>query len=152
MRMHSRDEFQTWLAGDLEVRDELYDLMGGDPGVELDSLDGLEAFVLRRWPTIEAALTLEQRGVLDAAARHVGLVMILNIDGAVWDLALDDADAFYRLPIVRFENGDHDCPLSLVTAALDRRTGDYVHDVVGGYAEAFNEPDAGSPPGAPASR
>ena len=44
MRMHSRQEFQTWLAQDLDVRDELYALMGG----ELDS-------TCRRWTSWNAS-------------------------------------------------------------------------------------------------
>ena len=142
MRLHSRPEFETWLANDLEVRDELAELMGGDPGIGLESLDTLEAFGLRRWPSPEDALRLDQRGVLDAAARHVGLVMILGIDGAAWDIDLtDEDDAYYRLPVVRIAGGPAECPLSLVTASLDRRTGHYLRTVVQKLAETWNEPD-----------
>ena len=49
MRLHSREEFQTWLAHDVERRDELAALMGGDPGIGAESLDTLEAFLLRRY-------------------------------------------------------------------------------------------------------
>lgn len=132
--LHSREEFQVWLARDLEVRDELYELVGAElpPGPE--SLDALEAFLLRRYPGPAAAVTLEQRGVTDAAARHVGLVFVLNIDDAVWDIETDDdGRLFYRLPVIRFGDGEEDCPLTMVTAALDRRTGTYLRDVFGSY-------------------
>lgn len=141
MRLHSRQEFQTWLANDLEVRDELAELMGGDPGTGFASLDTLEAFLLRRYQAPEDALRLDQRGVLDAAARHVGLVMILGIDGAAWKINLtDDDDVYYRLPVVQIADGPAECPLSLVTAALDRRTGDYLRTVGQNLAEEYNEP------------
>ena len=51
MRLHSREEFQTWLANDLEVRNELYALMGGELGTDEASLDTLEAFLLGRYKT-----------------------------------------------------------------------------------------------------
>jgi hypothetical protein len=144
LRLHSQAEFQTWLARDLEVRDELAELMGADPGIDLASLDAVEAFLLRRYAGPDDILRLDRRGVLDAAARHVGLVMVLGIDGASWEIDLTDpSDAYYRLPVVELPDGSVECPLSLVTAALDRRTGDYLHTVVGQLADAANEPEDG---------
>src|SRR4051794_26442298 len=70
-RMHSRDEFQTWLALDLEVREELYAMMGRELDVDVASLDALEEFLLKRYQTAEAITALDQRGVADAAARLV---------------------------------------------------------------------------------
>lgn len=142
MRVHSREAFEAWLAGDLEAREELYELIGADPGVGVDSLDKVEAFLLRRYDGPEAALRLDERGVLDAAARHVGLVMVLGIDDATWDIDLTDADdVYYRLPVVRIADGAVECPLSLGTAALDRRTGDYLRTVVQNLADMYNQPD-----------
>jgi hypothetical protein len=138
MRLHSYEEFQTWLANDLEVRDELEALIGLDLGLDVHSLDTLESFLLGRYGDPDEALRLDQRNVLDAAARHIGLVMVLGIDGARWDLVLDDErDVYYRLPIVRLPDGAEECPVSLATAALDRRTGEYVREVVEGYIEDY---------------
>ena len=146
MRMHSPEEFQTWLAHDVEVRDELAGLMEGDLGIGIASLDRLEAFLLDRYDDPDEALQLDQRAVLDAAARHVGLVMVLGIDGATWDIDLtDEDDAYYRLPVVRIADGPTECPLSLVTAALDRRTGDYLQTVVRHLADTYNEPEDDEP-------
>ncbi|MET9019910.1 hypothetical protein ABZV93_08010 [Actinopolymorpha sp. NPDC004070] len=142
MRMHSREEFQTWLAQDLDVREELYALMGGELDVDLASLDELERFLLDRYPDPDAILALDQRGVADAAARHVGRVITLNVDDAVWDIDLDDErTAFYRLPVVRMADGYEDCPLALVTTALDRRTGTFLREHVEKLAEDYNEPE-----------
>lgn len=139
MRLHSREEFQTWLANDIEVRDELAAMIGVELGIDVMSLDTLEAFLLGRYRELDDALRLDQRGVLDAAARHIGLVMLLNVDGAEWDIELDDEDnAYYRLPIVRIDDGAEECPLALATAALDRRTGDYLRTVVENYEAEFN--------------
>ena len=141
MRLHSRAEFETWLANDLEVRDELATLVGTDPGITVESLDELEEFLLRRYDSPGQALTLNERSVLDAAARQLGLVIILGIDDTAWDIDLTDPDdAYYRLPIVVIDDGPVECPLSLVTAALDRRTGDYLRKVVQNLADAYSSP------------
>lgn len=138
-RMHSREEFQTWLALDLDVREEFYALMGGDPGVEVDSLDPLEAWLLDRFATGEDALRLDQRGVTDAAARHVGRVLVLNVDDAVWEIDLDDENSlYYRLPVVRFADGTEECPLTMVTTCLDRREGTFLRELTEVYQEDYN--------------
>ena len=71
MRRHSREEFQTWLAKDEEVRDELERMVGAEFGIDESSLDSLEAFLLARYRHPDEALQLNERGVLDAAARHI---------------------------------------------------------------------------------
>lgn len=135
-KFHSREDFQIWLASDVEVRDELYAMMPSDPGRDMASLDAVEAFLLERFPNPDAALSLEHRAVLDAVARHIGLVMVLALGEASWDIDLDDPDnAYYRLPIVRMEDGSEECPLSMATAALDRRQPGYLRGVAESYEE-----------------
>lgn len=139
MRLHSYDEFQTWLARDLEVRDELDAMIGEPLGIALESLDVLEAFLLARFRSSDESLTLDQRNVIDAAARHIGLVMILNVDGAEWSIDLENTGGLYhRLPIIRLADGTVECPLSMATACLQRRRGDYLRSIVENYAEAYN--------------
>jgi hypothetical protein len=140
MRMHSNMEFQTWLANDLEVRDELAEMVGAELSTDITSLDTLEAFLLKRYPDPDAILRLNERAVLDASARHVGLIMLLHIDGAEWTIDLEDEDnVYYRLPIIRFSDGAEECPLTMVTASLDRRTGHYLRTVVEAFEEQYNE-------------
>jgi hypothetical protein len=139
MRLHSSEAFQIWLVSELEVREELYAMMGADPGLDEASLDAVEAFLLARYASPDDALRLDQRNVLDAAARHIGLVMVLNIDGAEWQIDLDNKDSvYYRLPIIRFSDGVEECPLSMATAALDRRTSEFLRTVVTSYQEDYN--------------
>ena len=134
-RLHSYEEFQVWLARNEDVREELEDLIG----VDEHSLDTLEAFLLGRYRTPEEALRLDERNVLDGAARHIGLVFVLNVDGAEWGINLDDPDrAYWALPIVRFADGDEACPYALAFTALDRRTGDFLREVLEAYEEQYN--------------
>ena len=143
MQMHSRDEFQTWLALDLEVRDELYAMMGTELSVDVASLDELEAWLLSRYDGLEAILTLDQRGIADAAARHVGLVLVLNIDDAVWDIDLDnEKSVYYRLPVVRMRSGLEACPVTMVTTSLHRRTGTFLRSVAEALMEEYNQDES----------
>jgi hypothetical protein len=140
--MRSLEEFQVWLANEVEVRDELEALIGSELGLDEGSLDTLEAYLLHRYARPEDALRPDERDVLDAAARHVGLVILLNVDGTKWDIDLDDENAlYYRLPVIRFSDGTADCPLSLTTASLDRRTGNYLRTVVENCEELYNTAD-----------
>src|SRR6266481_645595 len=138
MRLHSPQEFQSWLAKDVEVRDELARMIGEELGIDEESLDVLEAFLLRRYPNPAEALELSERGVLDAAARHIGLVMLLSIDGASWAIDFEDEkNIYYRLPIIRFPDGAEECPLTMATAALNRRIGEYLRTVVENYEQEY---------------
>lgn len=131
----TREDFQVWLASDVEARDELYALMPGDPGRDIDSLDAVEAFLLARYRGPDEALKPSEHAVLDGVARHIGLVMVLCLGEASWSIDLDDPDnAYYRLPLVRLEDGAEECPLSLATAALDRRQPGWLRGVVESYA------------------
>jgi hypothetical protein len=134
-RQRTRAEFELWLANEVEVREELEQLMGTTLEFDFDSLDVVESFLLERYPTLEAALKLDARPVLDAAARHVGLVMVLNLEGAHWELQLEPDAMYLGLPIIRLADGAEECPLSMTTAALDRRSGSYLHGVVEAYAD-----------------
>ena len=141
MRLHTYQELQTFVATAQEVREELEQLVGRELGVDFASLDVLEAFLLGRYPTVEAGLTLDQRGVLDAAARQVGLVLILGIQGARWDINLENGkDVYYRLPVVALPDGSVECPISMVTAALDRRTGSYLSAIAEALAQDCDAP------------
>jgi hypothetical protein len=139
MSLHSYQEFQAWLANDLEVRDELEAMIGTDLGIDTMSLDKLESFLLNRYRTPDEALRLNERGVIDAAARHIGLVMLLNVDGALWAIDLENEDnVYYQLPIIKLPDGAEECPLTLATATLDRRTGEYLRTAVENYEEEYN--------------
>ncbi|MGN6111290.1 MAG: hypothetical protein ACTHU0_39695 [Kofleriaceae bacterium] len=139
MKLHSWEEFQIWLASDVEARDELAATMKAKLGVGIESLDAVEKFLVGRYKTIAQALKSDQRDVLDGVARHIGLVFLLNVDGAEWGIDLEDDDnVYYQLPIIRIADGPEECPLSMATTCIDRRTGSFLRDVVQSYADDYN--------------
>lgn len=135
MRLLNRDEFQLWLFRDEDVRTALDDLIGTTLDSDADSLDVIEEFILARFPDSASMLNLEGQAIADAVARHIGLVYVLNIDGARWDLELNEDSAYYLLPVIVFTDGEVDCPLTMATAACTRRTGDFLGDLFENIAE-----------------
>jgi hypothetical protein len=141
LRMHSREELQSWVAQIEDRIEELEALVKRPLAPDLDSLDVLEAFLVKRYKKVEHALVLTERAVVSAAAGFVGLVLILATDDARWALNLEDAKfVYYRMPVVRFHTGDEECPASIVTASLVRRTGHFMRDVVGNWIEQMEPP------------
>ncbi|MEO8705633.1 MAG: hypothetical protein ABI867_36720, partial [Kofleriaceae bacterium] len=60
MMMHSRAELDTWIATIDDRREELEALMQRELGCDSKTLDVIEAFLLQRYPSIDAALALDQ--------------------------------------------------------------------------------------------
>jgi hypothetical protein len=142
MQLHSQVEFQTWLAREVEVREELAALIGRELELTPESLDVVEAYLLEHYAAPKDLLALPARSVLDAAARQIGLVYVLNVDGAEWAINLDDPDdMYYRLPIIRLADGAAVCPLTLATACLERRTGEFLRGRVEAAQELYNDAD-----------
>jgi hypothetical protein len=142
--LHSNDELQTWVARIEDVCEELDELMieaGEKPlTVDLASLDRVERFLLERYPTLDAALTLHERGVVDAASRHVGRFIQVATNGSKWALNLDDPDeVHYRLPVVQFNDGTNESPLTMITTSLSRRTGTFMRGLAKVIIEDYGE-------------
>jgi hypothetical protein len=74
--------------------------------------------------------------LLDRLACYVGETLRKKM-GGIWTLECGDTDdAFYGLPVVRREGKAPDCPLTIVTAALDRRRGDYMQTILQNMLES----------------
>jgi hypothetical protein len=96
----------------------------------LDSIDLLEAWLLEKYPSYQAAITPEEYPVMDAASVYIGETFRDFLEGD-WIVELEDADdPFQGMPaIVDFDSAqvpDIIYPVSWLTAALDRRTGNFV--------------------------
>lgn len=124
MTINQRDLFEYWL---IHMDDALETFKASLPpplalclDLSIDSLDPLEQHYLTEFSSTDDALRQVARTAVDGYARYVGEVLrtLLNTK---WDLCLaGPKHAFYGLPTIK----DHQlCPLALVTAAADRRTG-----------------------------
>jgi len=129
--MNFEEQFQDWLA---HMDDALEEFLARLPIEVRERLDGspaslgaLEAWLLKRYPTMDAILEAEEASHLDGTARYVGEVFRKALGGH-WRLRLDDPKyAFYGIPELWFlEKKDTPlAPPALVTASLDRRTGKF---------------------------
>ena len=138
IKMLSEEQFQDWLAHMDEalarflarLPAEVTDRLDGSP----DSLGALEAWLLERYPTMVSILADEERLHLDGAARYVGEVFRKELGGH-WRIRLNDPKyAFHGIPELWFleEKDTPVAPITLVTASLDRRTGEYISLVFNG--------------------
>jgi hypothetical protein len=131
-----RDDFEEWLMDMDDAIDRFLDQVPANIRAQLDfspaSLDVLEAWLLQRYPSVDALLSEREKDILDGAARYVGQTFREQLGGH-WDIVLDDPqDANYRLPILTGFKGEYSTqsPVTLVTAATDRRTGSYLCTVL----------------------
>jgi hypothetical protein len=128
------DLFEHWLA---HMDDALAEFLARvPPGLKaaLDfgpaSLDRLEAFLLERYPSVQA-IKADPEPYLDGAARYVGEVFRRHIGGR-WRMRMDDPKYVYAgLPELTFSASKDTpvCPITLVSASLDRRTGVFISGV-----------------------
>lgn len=136
--VNSEEQFQYWLAHMDDALDEFLsrlpmevrDRLDGSP----ESLGALEAWLLEKYPTIDAIMSDDEMPNLDGAARYVGEVF-RKVLGGRWRIRLDDPKYVYHgLPELSFlEKKDTPiAPITVVTTSLDRRTGKFLSLVFNG--------------------
>ena len=150
-KMISHEQFQDWLA---HMDDALEAFLARLPAEMRERLDGspeslgvLEAWLLERYPTIDAILEDEEASHLDGAARYVGEVFRRMLGGH-WRLRLNNPKyVYYGIPEFWFLE-KKDTPIAslpLVTSSLDRRTGKHLLLVFNGAKECIERNRAQQP-------
>ncbi len=132
-----RDQFEYWLASLDEMLQEFFSTIHEEYRKQLDlspaSLDTLEGIILQRYADAKAMLDPNESSFVNGLACYIGETFRKAIGGR-WTIRLDDAKfAFYGLPIIADAGKDRktvECPLTLATAAADRRTGKYLRTVL----------------------
>jgi hypothetical protein len=137
MKVHADEElFQSWLAHmddaidafKMTVPEPIRVQLNGSPA----SLDVLEGWLLSRYSTIAESKKAAESHVMDGASRYAGEIFRVGT-GSKWALEVRDPKALYfKLPILRGGKFDRmpECPMSLVSASLDRRTGHYLSSIL----------------------
>jgi hypothetical protein len=131
-----REDFEEWLAVMQTELDRFLDRLPAATAEALDespaSLDVLEAWLIERYPSTEALVEGSEAEILDGAARYVGETFLGQLGGR-WSISADDpTDANYKLPIITGFRGEFSqlSPVTMVTAAADRRTGTYLSTIL----------------------
>ncbi|WP_077035675.1 hypothetical protein [Pelomonas sp. KK5] len=135
------DQFQAWL---MDMGDAIERLMNSLPAeisrkmdFTAESLSPVEHFCLARYPSATEAKELSEAKTIDSIARYVGQVFRKNLGGKWFIDFSDPKNAFYGLPQLSGMTGQDTqiCPLSLVIASLDRRTGKFLRTVYESHLE-----------------
>lgn len=133
-RLTTAEEFDAWQAAIPLKLVQLNTLVPSDLREKLDysleSIDVLEAWLLEKYATYQQAITPEEYPVLDAAGVYIGETFQDLLEGE-WIVELEDADdPFQGMPgIIDFDSAqvpDIIYPVSWLTAALDRRNGNFI--------------------------
>lgn len=129
--MVTKDDFECWVMQMDEAIDEFAndtlpaDLANG-LDYSLESLDSLEMWLLDVYPDIPSVLQDSEKTVVDGASRYVGEVFRKQL-GGIWSIDLvNPKNVYFNIPVVEMKGLWRECPASLVTAAVDRRTGCYI--------------------------
>ncbi|MBS3187095.1 hypothetical protein N8H41_08885 [Pseudomonas vlassakiae] len=126
------DLFEYWLMDMNDAIDRfLHSFPTGDReqfDYSIASLDYLEAWLLRRYENFDALKPKDQAAIIDGAARYVGQVFRRHLGGKWFMNDQDKQDMFCGRPQLVEMKGQFAqiSPLSMVTAAVDRRTGVYI--------------------------
>jgi hypothetical protein len=129
------DQFQVWLMDMSDAIERFQQSLPNELRGRLDyspeSLDVLEGFALTKYPSPEDAKKPSEAAAVDGMARYVGEVFIKRLGGRWMIDHSNPKNAFYGLPQLSGMAGQQVqlCPLTLVTASLDRRTGSFIRQV-----------------------
>lgn len=141
MSESKRDLFEYWLTDMSESIERSLNSMPPDVSGKMDytpeSLDILEKHIIEIFDSPKCALEESEADFVDGIARYVGQVFRKCLGGK-WDIELDDpSNVFFNVPqLVGMKNQDTQIsPLTLVTASLDRRRGNYIRTVLEAHLE-----------------
>jgi hypothetical protein len=135
----TREDFNYWVA---DMDDALARFSATLPPAVRDkldyspaSLDVLEKWLLENYDTPQQLIAPGQTVNLDGAARYIGETYRKTL-GGYWDIELKNPkDVYFGVPIITgFEaKPTPAAPLYMATAAMDRRTGNYIRTALENY-------------------
>ena len=134
--------FKCWLKDIPNILDSFISRMPKEIAEKLDfsmeSLDIVEKYLLDKYENNKQIMFEEPFYILDGYAVYVGETFLRVIDNPIihWKLELNEEDVYYNLPILEGRT-TLDCPLTIVTASLDRRTGKFCSSLLSVFLEMY---------------
>jgi hypothetical protein len=134
----TRDDFEQWL---FEMDDRLDKFIGIVPrnasmkmDYSVESLSLLENWLLTKYRSVNEILKESEKQILDMVARYVGETLRKNL-GGIWTIDLNnETSVYYQMPVIEKQGCWTECPVTLVTASTDRRSGSYMAGVLNSIA------------------
>jgi len=144
------DQFQLWLLDMSDAIERFRQTLPPNLAARLnfssESLSDVEAHALAKYPTVGDIKQPSEAAVVDGMARYVGEVFRRHLGGK-WVIDFTSkTNAFYGLPQLAGMAGQktQTCPLTLVTASVDRRTGKFMRTVFDNCMRNANEARQGT--------
>ena len=144
---YTKDNFDDWIFFLSDKMDYFTGEFAREQGLALDyspeSLDALENWLLGKYEkSMDLVEDKEPYGhdyrLADLCGIYVGEVYRRQL-GGTWYMILDQPkNAYYKLPSLRYETRTgpyYICPVTLGTACIQRKRGDYMRWVLGNYIE-----------------
>ena len=136
--------FKCWLKDIPNILDGFISRMPKEVAEKLDfsmeSLDIVEKYLLDKYENNKQIMFEEPFYILDGYAVYVGETfrkIIASHDPHIcWQLMLEEDNVYYSLPILDGYN-IIDCPLTTITASLDRRTGKFCSSLLSVFLEMY---------------
>ena len=134
--------FKCWLKDIPNILDGFISRMPKEIAEKLDfsmeSLDIVEKYLLDKYENNKQIMFEEPFYILDGYAVYVGETFRKVIDNPIirWELELNEEDVYYNLPILKGRT-TLDCPITIVTASLDRRTGKFCSSLLSVFLEMY---------------
>jgi len=129
------DRFQCWLIDMSDAIERFQRTLPVSLSRQLDlspdSLGIIESIGLQKYASVEQAKQSSEAQYVDGMARYVGQVFRKRLGGR-WTIDFTDKkNAFCGLPQLKGMLGQvtQICPLTLVTASIDRRSGKFIRMV-----------------------
>lgn len=125
----TRDNFENWLIFMEEGLRQFYAHLPIELAEQLDftpeSLPVLEAWLLAKYPSAQAALDPGHANIMDGIARYIGETFRQNLGGQ-WDIELGNPNQpFAGVPVITGFDGEISpvCPLAVAAVVPNERTG-----------------------------
>lgn len=141
--MPTNEQFETWLATVPEFISDLGVLLRDETVIldfSLESLIPLEAYILKRFPSIDNFRMKENSGVANLLACYVGECILQHCAGH-WKYQDDPNYVHFGRPVIEFPTRETASPLSLVATAIDRRRGDLIYNNVKRKGDMYPRPE-----------
>jgi hypothetical protein len=125
------EQFEYWLMDMEDALDRFRSSVPPELALRLDhspkSLDMLEQYALETYPSIDAAKNSKEAARLDGFSRYLGESLRHSLGGKWFIDFSDSRNGFHGLPQLMGLSGQTTqiCPLAMVKAALDRRSGTF---------------------------
>ena len=153
---YTKENFDDWIFFLSDKMDYFTGEFAREQGLTLDytpeSLDALEHWLLGKYEkSMDLVEDKEPYGndyrLADLCGIYVGEVYRRQLGGS-WYMILDQPkNVYYKLPSLIYDTRTgpyYICPLTLATACIQRKRGDYMRWVLGNYIEDIGNARAGS--------